>query len=401
MNRPRDNGNAVNGLLPQAAYAAALGCLPAVGPAWLSRALRERRPQEVWHSVLAGDLNQAADTSRRFPGSAAKSPDWSVWAAQLDVAANWGRLVAKGIDVLWPGAQGYPPQFTEHVYQPPGVLFVAGDLATLSRQPSVAIIGSRQCTSDGAATAFEMGQDLAYAGVCVVSGLASGIDGAAHAGAVSAMLGVSGRTAARGMTVGVAASGVDVVYPAKHAQLWRQVTSLGAIVSETPPGSPAQSWRFPSRNRIIAGLVNMVVVIECHIKSGSWHTVDAALSGNIQVAAVPGPVRASTSRGNNEMLARGAALVRHAADVLEYLGTAVPPSGEGPERASSPVTDGIGPLESEVLSALNHRPLCVDDLVERSGLPVTAVVVALEHLAERGLAMDQQGWWSKARPPRS
>jgi DNA processing protein len=307
--------------------------------------------------------------------------------------------MAKGIHVLWPGAQGYPAQLNEHVSPPPGVLFVAGDLATLSHQPSVAIIGSRQCTSDGAATAFEMAQDLAHSGVCVVSGLASGIDGAAHAGAVSAMLGVSGATAAKGMTVGVAASGVDVVYPARNAQLWRQVTTLGAVVSETPPGTPAQSWRFPTRNRIIAGLVNMVVVVECHIKSGSWHTVDAALSSNVHVAAVPGPVRSSTSRGNNEMLARGAAFVRHANDVLEYLGAAVPGSADASGGASWPALEGIGPLEREALAALSHRPLCVDDVVERSGLPVGAVVVALDHLVKRGLAIEQQGWWSRARAP--
>jgi DNA processing protein len=168
-------------------------------------------------------------------------------------------------------------------------------------------------------------------------------------------------------------------------------------MSETPPGRPAQAWRFPSRNRVVAGLARMVVVVESHARGGSWHTVEAALRHGVEVAAVPGSVHSPASVGTNTLLHEGALPVRSAQDVLEAIGlkpSAVPrPSGEG--ALAGGVADGrvSGVLEREVLSALGWRPRTLDQLVEHSGLPLGAVVIALERLEQAGLVMAQQGWW--------
>jgi DNA processing protein len=199
----------------------------------------------------------------------------------------------------------------------------------------------------------------------------------------------------------VAASGVDVVYPRQHAGLWREMVRLGGILSETPPGHPAQAWRFPSRNRLIAGLAEMVVVVECHSKGGSWHTVEAAVKRGVDVAAVPGSVRSAASVGTNRLLHEGAAPIRDAQDVLDALGVfdALPAPPHGPGLAGPPNTTGpMRALESAVLAAVGWRPLCLDEVVERSGLPVAAVVIALERLEEEGAVGADEGWWvRKAR----
>jgi DNA processing protein len=320
------------------------------------------------------------------------------------------------------------------------VLFASGDLGLLEGRPCVALIGTRRCTPEGREVAYGLGYDLCAAGAVVVSGLALGIDGAAHAGALVAArdAGPVEVPGAAGSTVGVAASGVDVVFPPQHAALWGEVARLGALVSETPPGSPAQAWRFPSRNRVIAGLAQMVVVVECHASGGSWHTVEAAVRRGIEVGAVPGSVQSPASVGTNTLLHEGATPVRGAQDVLDALGifdqlghphrragtgtgsgaatgrTGRPPmaSNGGPTRSAGPAIRGnpegggkpeggagpAGPLESKILAAVTSRPLCLEEIVERSGLPVTAVVVALERLEEQGALRGEAGWWARARP---
>ena len=308
----------------------------------------------------------------------------------------------------------------------------------------VAVVGTRRCTPDGAAVAYQLGHDLAAAGVGVVSGLALGIDGAAHAGALAGVADSADEGGGRGSTVGVAASGVDVVYPRQHQALWRQVVKAGAVISETPPGMPAQAWRFPSRNRVIAGLAQMVVVVECHASGGSWHTVEAALRRGTEVGAVPGPVRSSASVGTNTLLHEGATPIRGAADVLDALGlfadrpgaNSLPDGGRSPttprrrdgpgefrqlqmaglltnQEAEGPPprrrppgglagTDGgegppgvLGALDGKVLGAVGWHALCLEDIVERSGLPLGAVVVSLERLEHQGSITGEAGWWSR------
>jgi DNA processing protein len=418
--------------MPPAAYAAALACLPAVGPGWLVEVLAQHSPRTAWDLVRSGQLSRPA-RSRLASGG----PDWSETAQRLDVGLLWAHCQQRGIAVTWPAAPGYPSALRSGP-APAGVLFSRGSLGLLERRPCVALIGTRRCTPEGRQVAYQLAYDLCVAGAVVVSGLALGIDGAAHAGALAAARdaetgagqGAAGsRVGAVGSTVGVAASGVDVVYPRQHAALWAEVARLGAIVSETPPGSPAQAWRFPSRNRIIAGLAQMVVVVECHASGGSWHTVEAAVRRGIEVGAVPGSVQSPASVGTNTLLHEGATPVRGARDVLDALGIfdepgqpGYPSRRPGPPRRADVAPPERGPakrgpearteaaamarsaepanaLDGRVLAALTGRPLCLEEIVERSGLPVTAVVVSLERLEEQGVLQGEAGWWARARLP--
>jgi DNA processing protein len=276
-------------------------------------------------------------------------------------------------------------------------------LDRLGDRRRVAIVGTRRCTPDGTDIAYRLGYDLADAGVCVISGLALGAG--REAGDRSGGDGGDGGEVdgpVVGGTVGVAASGVDVVYPRQHAGLWREMVRVGAILSETPPGHPAQAWRFPSRNRLIAGLAEIVVVVECHSKGGSWHTVEAAIKRGVEVGAVPGSVRSAASVGTNRLLHEGATPVRGAQDVLDALGVfdvlRARPQASGPTSPTSPASpaSASGPMrtmEDVVLAAVGWRPLCLDEVVERSGLPLAAVVIALDHLEEKGALGAEEGWW--------
>jgi DNA processing protein len=196
----------------------------------------------------------------------------------------------------------------------PWALIGRGDSARLGRlspSASVAVVGARRATSYGREVARELGCDLAREGVTVVSGLAFGIDACAHRGALEA-----------GLTVAVLGCGPDIAYPASHRSLWRQIAERGLVLSELPPGTGAWRWTFPARNRIVAGLCAMTVVVEAAQRSGSMITANLAADLGRELGAVPGPVSSRASAGSNDLLAGGACLVRGASDVLEALATA-------------------------------------------------------------------------------
>jgi DNA processing protein len=319
----------------------------------------------------------------------------------MDVIVLWDRAQKAGVRVAWFGSNDYPARLVGDP-NPPGVLFWRGSLGCLSR-PTAAIVGTRNATPDGRAIAFELGRDLAEAGVCVVSGLALGVDGAAHHGALDSF---ESDPEKRGCApLGAAASGVDVPYPRRHCALWERVCEAGAIVSETPPGQPAQAWRFPTRNRIIAALSDLVVVVESHPTGGSLITAEAALERGIEVRAVPGPVRSPASEGCHQLLYDGAGPVRGARDVLDALGVFLPSDSLpriGRGRARSPGQDGerrpvdqLNSVGRAILDAVGWRPTSVGLIVERTGLGLGEVAGALERLEALGLADRQGGWWTR------
>jgi DNA processing protein len=331
---------------------------------------------------------------------------WQDAAGRYDVAAAWQRLGRQGIGVTWPGQADFPSALIADPL-PPAVLFWRGDLGGLDR-PCVALVGTRRATAGGRGIAYELGRDLAAAGVCVVSGLALGIDGAAHRGALAA--------GGRGCTVGVAASGVDRVYPRQHDELWTQVAAEGAVISETPPGRAAQAWRFPARNRIIAGLAAMVVVVESHSAGGSLITADAAIERGVEVRAVPGPVRSPASAGTNQLLYDGPGPVRDAVDILDGLGIFVsrpleaprarPPSGGAAPRRSEPAPiPTTGPSaavdldgdQRTVLDAVGWRPTSFNAVVAASRLGVGRTAAALEALALLHVVSSERDWWQRQR----
>ena len=341
-----------------------------LGPSRL-RALLDAfgEPERAWEAVVQGRIG---DTPLRV--AADRRPDllagWRSAAAEVDVAAIVPAHHEAGVEVLDPTHPDWPEVFVTDP-EPPPVLFARGDPALLS-SPSVAIVGTRRCTAAGTATARELGEDLAAAGVGVVSGLALGIDGAAHRGALRG----------GGPVLGVVATGLDVVYPRRHRDLWADVAVAGVLVSEAPLGTKAERWRFPARNRLIAALSRFVVVVESKRTGGSMLTVDSAVERGVEVGAVPGPVRAPMSAGPNQLLAEGCTVVRDATDVVVALGlsTAPPAPRDGRDDAGP----GGAVSDDPVDRAIGWTPTSLDDLVAASGRSFAAVAARLTELELAG-----------------
>jgi DNA processing protein len=421
--------------LPQEAFAAALAHLPGIGPARLVSLLREDAPETIWRRVVADEVRRPERDGARAAGG--RQVTWADAARRRDVVGDWRALVDAGIHAAYLGSPDLPALLRDDP-EPPGVVFWLGDLSVLAR-PRVAVIGTRHCTSYGRSVAAELGRDLAGSGVCVVSGLALGIDGAAHEGALRAVAGAP--------PVGVAASGVDYPYPQRHRDLWNRVVAAGAVLSETPPGQPAQRWRFPARNRLIAGLVQAVVVVESHAAGGSMLTVAAAADRGVDVLAVPGSVTSPSSMGTNQLLHEGSAPVRHAGDVLAALGdfrpwpatTASrvatarassqggprgphveqlsmaptsggaarlsggaagaggrgPDAGPGPGAAGSSTGACLDRAARRVLDAIDRTPTPTSVIADRTGLPIGVLGAVLLNLADGALVQGQGVWWER------
>jgi DNA processing protein len=243
---------------------------------------------------------------------------------------------------------GYPPALLE-IADPPSVLYVRGNPDLLHRR-GLAVVGSRNATPQGTQTAESFARHLAAQGLCIVSGLALGIDAAAHRGAL----------AAQGETVAVIGTGADRIYPARNKDLAIAIAERGAIVSEFPLGTPAVAYNFPRRNRIISGLARGVLVVEAAPESGSLITARLAAEQGREVFAIPGSIHSPVARGCHKLIKQGAKLVETAQDILEELGNfAATPM---PVAASPAASD-----ESPILAALGHDPCSLDDLVERTG----------------------------------
>jgi DNA processing protein len=251
-------------------------------------------------------------------------------------------------------------------------------------------VGTRAPTRYGIGVAAQFGADLSAAGVSVVSGLALGIDGAAHEGACGA----------GAPPVAIVAGGLDHAYPRRHERLWERVASEGVIVSESPAGVPTEKWRFPVRNRLLAALSDVVVVVESRHHGGSRHTVDAAMERGVPVGAVPGSIRSATSEGTNALLADGAFPVCSSGDILVALtlvGAAVAVPRESGGRSIPPAPPVASPgRDRQVYDALTADPAPLDELVRLTGLDLAELCGGLERLAQAGLARDAGGWWERA-----
>ena len=222
----------------------------------------------------------------------------------------------------------YPEQLREAA-DAPWALIGRGDpglLAELDPGATVAVVGARRATAYGREVARTLGRDLAAAGLPVISGLAFGVDACAHRGALDG----------GGRTVAVLGCGPDVAYPAANRSLWRRITESGLVLSELPPGAAPWRWTFPARNRIIAGLAGITVVVEAAARSGSLHAAGVARDLGRALGAVPGPLTSRASAGANDLIAEGARLIRGAEDVLEALAGTRPPRGPRWQRALSP-----------------------------------------------------------------
>lgn len=311
-----------------------------------------------------------------------RSAIWEGWFNEIRTKCAGVDLDAhrsNGGQILHPGHVAWP--FGDDP-DPPILAFVRGELEMLERRPSVAIVGTRRCTSVGRYVAEEIGRDLAGAGFTVVSGLALGVDAAAHRGALSV----------GGAAVGVVASGLDVVYPASNRGLWEAIAADGLLLSEVPMGNRPTKWRFPARNRMIAALSDLVVVVESHAKGGALSTVDEANDRGIAVVVVPGSTRSPASDGTNALLIEGAAPVRNAGDVMDTLGVhAVANVGDrSPTQLEIPLemaSVGVGEPKAAILDAIAAGPLHLDRLIELLGMSPPAVAAVVNELCVSGAAI--------------
>ncbi|MDR2926296.1 MAG: DNA-processing protein DprA [Azoarcus sp.] len=318
--------------------------------------------------------------------------------AAMEAALKWAG--EEGNHLLTLADEAYPQALLE-IADPPVVLYLKGNPALLAR-PALAMVGSRTPTAQGEANAKAFADSLAKAGLLIVSGLAQGIDAAAHRGALAAE---------NGGTVAVIGTGIDRIYPASNAALAREIAAKGAVLSEFPLGTPPARWNFPRRNRLIAGLSLGVLVVEATPESGSLITARLAASAGREVFAIPGSIHSPQARGCHRLIREGAKLVETAEDVFEELrgnlgGNLPKPSGSAPRRAKSrPRAAAHAPSEAEppaapahlapeaahVLEALGNEPRDIDTLSLATGLPVEALHALLLTLELEGLAARQTG----------
>ena len=301
---------------------------------------------------------------------------------KLDLAHERERLADRGVSAFCRHSQAYPPLLLE-LGDPPAVLFALGRLGTLEalrHEPEVAIVGTRNPSAYGREVAYSLGRGLGAAGLPVVSGLALGIDATAHRGCL----------AGDGVPVAVLACGPDVVYPRRHRRLHERVRETGLVLSELPPGTQPFRWSFPARNRIMAGLARMTVVVEAADPSGSLITTDFARDLGRSVAAVPGRVTSRVARGTNGLLRDGAVPITGAEDVLDELfgvGMRAVPSQESARR------DPDDPRLARVLEAA-ERMSSIAAIAAATNLDSGETRAALGRLEAEGwlVRRDLGGW---------
>ncbi len=296
----------------------------------------------------------------------------------VDLVKEADKLRSSDIEFICCTDPNYPENLSQ-ISDPPPVIFVRGNLLVEDKL-SVAVVGSRRATSYGLAAASKLACSLAEAGLTVVSGLARGIDTAAHRGAL----------AASGRTIAVLGCGVDVIYPKENAKLMEEIIKSGAVISEFPPRSAPEPWHFPVRNRIISGLSLGVVIVEAAEKSGALITADLALEQGREVMAVPGSIASPLSKGPHRLIKQGAKLVEGAEDVLEELALdrLFPPAKTGTQKIAG---KNLSPEEEALYAFISFEPVSLDSLVDSAGLTVQQVLFLLTHLELKGLVRQLPG----------
>ena len=303
------------------------------------------------------------------------------WQQTVDLAAEMKRIADFGCRIVTQQDPEYP-ELLKQIYDPPTVLYVKGELLPKDKN-SVAMVGSRMTTHYGIEVARKLGYQLAYLGVTVVSGGARGIDSAAHQGALSG----------KGRTVAVLGTGINLVTPPENARLFEQIAASGALITQFPFNRPGDKQSFPIRNRIVAGMTLGTVVVEANLTSGALITANFANEYGRQVFAVPGRIDSPRSRGCHDLIKKGAKLCEGAEDILSEFEYLFPPSNKPP----SPSETGVLPAlelsanEQKVYDALDNEDVPIDDVVRKSGLPVSAVSVALLSLEMKRLVRQLPG----------
>lgn len=296
--------------------------------------------------------------------------------AHIDQTLAW--VAQENNYVITLGDEDYPQSLLS-IADPPVLLYVKGRPAFLN-MPAVAIVGSRNASAQGMLNADRFAQNLSEAGLTVVSGLALGIDTGAHTGAIK-----SAQQGYAGSSIAVIGTGLDIVYPAANRVLAHQIAEVGCIISEYSLGTPAIAHNFPRRNRIISGLSLGVLVVEAAAQSGSLITARSALEQGREVFAIPGSIHSPLAKGCHQLIRQGAKLVESAQDILEELRWQSTDSkkthSSGVQIAASNLSD---PKLQSLLENMGHEALSVDQLIVRTGLPVSSVQAALLNLELQG-----------------
>ncbi|HEX9046329.1 MAG TPA: DNA-processing protein DprA [Verrucomicrobiae bacterium] len=306
----------------------------------------------------------------------------SSWEKSVDLPGELKRIADFGCHVLIQSDENYPPMLRE-IYDPPLVLYVKGTV-TAKDKNGVALVGSRMTTNYGMETARKLAYQLAYVGVTVVSGGARGIDTAAHQGAMSG----------KGRTIAVLGTGINLVAPPENAELFERIAASGAIMTQFPFNRPADKQSFPIRNRIVAGMTLGTVVVEANLTSGALITANFATEYGRQIFAVPGRIDSPRSKGCHDLIKKGAKLCEGIEDVLsefEYLfpGSNKPPTAS--ETGILPALD-LNPNEEKVFAIVKlEEQMSIDEIIRASGLPSSAVNVALFSLEMKRLVKQMPG----------
>lgn len=358
-------------VLPTWAYAAALASLPLQTPQRLRLLINLGDPTVTWTRIVSGDdvvQRVPKDVQRAWASSSVENPQKMFEDCQRS-----------GIDVTYCGAVGYPETLVGDP-SAPAVLFSRGNLSHLKNR-RVGIIGTRHPTRSGARMAFRLGAALGAEEIAVVSGLARGIDVEAHAGVMSLQqMSVP--------PIAVVASGLDVVYPAEHKRIWEEISRDGLIISEAPPGTDPAPYRFPLRNRIIAALSEVLVVVESGHKGGSMITVREAIKRDVTVMAVPGSPDVRQSEGTTALLRDGCAPVGDVADILVALGLDTRRRHGWCDTREIPTQE-----ERHLLDAMGSVPRSIDELALTVALPVIDVAIMLGRLEAKQWTSHTDGWW--------
>jgi len=335
---------------------------PGLGPAKIRELLTQYGLPDQVLSAPPRELAQA------LPRSAYESLESPALDSAVESALAWTAGTGRSIVTL--GDAAYPNRLLE-IPDPPTVLYVRGQLERLN-QPALAIVGSRNASAQGARNAERFARAFSDAGLTIVSGLALGIDGAAHLGALEG----------RGSTVAVLGTGIDVVYPRRHDKLAEEIAVRGALVSEFPLGTQPAAGHFPRRNRLISGLALGCLVIEAALESGSLITARAALEQGREVFAIPGSIHSPLSKGCHALIKAGAKLVESADDALTELAAFLPEAGAA--RRTLQLTPGDSAVDSPLLSAMGDDPVDLEALRARAGWPTEQISAELLRLELAG-----------------
>ena len=352
-------------------YNILLSMVEGLGPKWLATLTTAfGSPQGVWYASEA-KIKTIPRIPRKVVADLIRKRDTLVPDQVL------AELQRAGIKFFFSDDPVYPPLLKE-IYDPPKVLYIKGDSA-LFQLPMIAVVGARKASPYGLAVAEKIGRELAEAGICVVSGMARGIDSAAHKGALSV----------NGPTVAVLGCGVDVVYPAENRRLMSELADRGLVISEFPPGTGPAAGNFPVRNRIISGLSKGVVIIEAAEKSGSLITADCALEQCRDVFAVPGQITNPLNKGAHRLIKQGDKLVEDVSDILDELGM----YSNSADRCipTNYCQVDLTVEEKTLYNVISDEPVCSESLIEQTGLDPAKVMSMLLVMELKGLIRQLPG----------